>query len=104
MGRTSLLALRSLFLFCASTNPQRAASKLPPLPRSSIAAVLAARGALHLTEEQGPQLEKMDEQLEKANASGRSEIHLITHSESTPTPSEVSGGRRPGGAEHEPRG
>ena len=104
MGRISLLALGSLFLFCASTNPQRAASKLPPLPRSSIAAVLVARGELNLTEEQVHQLEKMDEQLEKANASVRSEIQRITQGESTPTPSGGSAGRRPGGAGRGRRG
>lgn len=105
MGRISLLALGSLFLFCASTNPQRAANQpLPPLPRSSIAAVLASRGELNLTEEQVHQLEKMDEQLEKANAPIRSEIQRMTQGESSPTQGGASAGRRAGGAGRSRRG
>src|SRR5260370_42033842 len=46
----------------------------------------------------------MDEQLEKANASVRSEIQRITQGESTPTPSGGSAGRRPGGAGRGRRG
>lgn len=103
MARISLLALGSLFLFCASTNPQKAANQaLPPLPRSSIAAVLAARGELKLTEEQVRQLERMDEQLEKANAPMRSEIQRLTQGE--PTPTQGSAARRVGGAGRGRRG
>ena len=100
MWRISLVAVGSLSVFCASANRERAAANksLAPLPHSSIAAVLAARGELNLTVEQLRQLEKMDEQLEKANAPMRSEIQRITQGESSPTQSGGSAGRRAGGA------
>ncbi|HXN42404.1 MAG TPA: hypothetical protein VN918_11480 [Myxococcaceae bacterium] len=106
MRRISLLALGSLFLFCANANRERAALNKPPppLPRSSIAAVLAARGELNLTVEQLGQLEKMDEQLEKANAPIRSEIQRLTQGGVTSNPAAGSTGRRAGGAGSRRRG
>jgi len=106
MRRISLLALGPLFFFCASSDRERAAaSKSPaPLPRSSIAAVLAARGELNLTAEQVGRLEKMDEQLEKANAPMRSEIQRLTQGGATSNQAGRLGGRRAGGAGSRPRG
>ncbi len=106
MWRISLVAVGSLSVFCASANRERAAANksLAPLPRSSIAAVLAARGELNLTVEQLRQLEKMDEQLEKANAPMRSEIQRVAQGEATSNQGGASTGRRAGGAGSRRRG
>src|SRR5262249_16790113 len=68
--RTILLVTAFLSVGCASHPPPPAASPpapLPPLPRSSIAAVLEHRDEVLLSDDQVRQLERIDQEREKAN-------------------------------------
>jgi len=76
-----MLAVRALVLLaviggCAGSqqSPPPPASALPALPRSSIAAILAHRAELALTEAQIGQLEARDDQLYRENASLRARL------------------------------
>jgi hypothetical protein len=65
------MASAALALSCATGQSERASSTakdLPPLPRSSIAAVLARRGELQLSDDQVHWLELRDQRLERDNA------------------------------------
>lgn len=73
------LALVAALAACASTpkpaaQPPAPASSLPPLPRSSIAAVVQHRGELGLTDEQVRQMEVRDQQRETEDAAIRDEL------------------------------
>ncbi|HEV3030900.1 MAG TPA: hypothetical protein VG319_04620 [Polyangia bacterium] len=75
----SLCGLEILFLAlvsCAHEKPPVPAdvASLPPLPRSSIAAVVQQRATLKLTDEQVRDLEALDQDREKANAAILAEV------------------------------
>ncbi|HTB58128.1 MAG TPA: hypothetical protein VLC06_09655 [Polyangia bacterium] len=74
------------------TNP----AALPPLPRSSIAAVILHRAELGLTDEQVGEMEQRDQQRERENAAVREEMEKKTQkgqsASSTSTPSGGGGG------------
>ena len=62
-----------LALACATSQPKGASttSAQPPLPRSSIAAVLQYKDELQLTDDQVRRLQELDDQLEQQNAALR---------------------------------
>lgn len=92
----STLPLVFLGLACASTQkPARNLADLRPLPRSSIAAVLAHAGELELTDDQKQKLEELDLQREKQAAAYRDEV---PKAEPKKGDASSSGGRR-GGSE-----
>src|SRR5262249_27323315 len=64
-----------LALGCATSQPKEAStpSPQPPLPRSSIAAVLQHKDELQLTDDQARRLQELDDQLERQNAALRQE-------------------------------
>ena len=77
MRRAALFIVVSaafLALGCATSQPKQAstASSQPPLPRSSIAAVLQHKDELQLTDDQVRRLQELDDQLERQNAALRS--------------------------------
>ncbi len=103
MVRTSfgiVLSVALLPLACA-TSPQKATppASQPPLPRSSLAAVLEHRRELELTDEQVRRLQDLDNQLERANAAIRQEAdQRKTKSQSLSRPPRGgTGGRSRGG-------
>ena len=67
----------ALFSTACASSPQRPAAGAtppePPLPRSSIAAVLQHKGELQLSEEQVRRLQDLNDQLERQNAALRQE-------------------------------
>jgi len=77
---------------CAATNPKPSPSpstaELPPLPRSSIAAVLEHRAELELTDEQIRRLQELDDRLDKENAAIRKNV---TQNKEPPTQMERGG-------------
>jgi len=60
---------------CGSQPPPPAAADLPPLPRSSIAAVLLHRDELALSDEQVHALQQIDEQLADRVAEIKDRVH-----------------------------
>ena len=76
MGRAtvSIVAAAAFLAFaCATSQPKGASttSPQPPLPRSSIAAVLQHKDELQLTDDQVRRLQELDDQLEQQNAALR---------------------------------
>jgi hypothetical protein len=89
LSRT-LTFLGSAVLACTTVDPRESAAAiaaLPPLPRSSIAAVLEHRADLSLTDEQVKKLQDLDDQLEQDNSALRRQLAL----------------QRPDGGTHEKR-
>jgi hypothetical protein len=72
----ALFALVPLLLACAHEKPSAPVDvgSLPPLPRSSIAAVVQQRAKLALTDDQVRDLEELDQAREKANAAILDEV------------------------------
>ena len=62
------------FLSCATPPKPATANPLPPLPRSSIAALLESRVELQLTDAQVTELSTMDEELERVQAPLREQL------------------------------
>ena len=70
-----VLSVALLPLACATSPPKAKSDTQPPLPRSSIAAVLEHRRELELSVEQVRRLQDLDDQLERANAAIRQEAN-----------------------------
>src|SRR5215813_685856 len=75
--RSSIVVCAALFSTACASSPQRPAAGAtppePPLPRSSISAVLQHKGELQLSEEQVRRLQDLNDQLERQNAALRQE-------------------------------
>jgi|SRR6202158_1473384 len=70
-----VLSVALLPLACATSPPKAKSDTQPPLPRSSIAAVLEHRRELELSDDQVRRLQNLDDQLERANAAIRQEAN-----------------------------
>jgi hypothetical protein len=105
--KTPLIGFTLLTLSCASNKSERASpgtKDLPPLPRSSIAAVLAHRAELHLSEDQVQWLQSRDDRLEKDNAAIREAMaqrkKQLGHGETDPFGAGMGAGSRGGRGGH----
>jgi hypothetical protein len=105
IGVGFIFALALLLGACASPPPPpqpiapapNNEAALPPLPRSSIAAVVLHRAELGLTDEQVGQMEQRDQQREGENAAVRAEMEKKGQS-GPAAPSSTSGAGSGGGA------
>jgi hypothetical protein len=85
MTRAWPSALLFLALACAhaqsqpASTPETSSLAMLPLPRSSLAAVIAHRGDLDLTAEQVDRLQKRDEELEREQATLRAALEHRQH-------------------------
>lgn len=90
-----VLFTMSLFAASCAANPKPSPSPpadLPPLPRSSIAAVLEHRAELELTDEQVRRLQQLDEKLQQENAAIRKELAQGKQASGQPAPDGSAGG------------
>ncbi len=76
LAACALLLLASALAACAHEKPSAPVdvASLPPLPRSSIAAVVQQRTKLGLTDDEVRDLEELDQAREKANAAFMDEV------------------------------
>jgi len=101
--RSSIVVCAALFSTACASSPQRPAAGAtppePPLPRSSIAAVLQHKGELQLSEEQVRRLQDLNDQLERQNAALRQEADKKKAGGQPPSNAlqPVMGGRSRGG-------
>src|SRR5260370_23422326 len=94
-----VISVALLPLACATSPPKATPpASQPPLPRSSIAAVLEHRRELELSDEQVRRLQNLDDQLERANAAIRQEANQKQTSQPVSrAPRGGMGGRSRGG-------
>jgi type IV secretory pathway VirB10-like protein len=97
-----VISVALLPLACATSPPKATPpASQPPLPRSSIAAVLEHRRELELSDEQVRRLRNLDDQLERANAAIRQEANQKQTSQPVSrAPRGGMGGRSRGGMGH----
>jgi hypothetical protein len=72
--RSWLPALAAIAVGCASAPLPPPSAPLPPLPRSSIAAVLDHRGELKLSDDQVQRLSELDDELDRENRAIHEEV------------------------------
>jgi len=98
--RAVTVAVALVALSCATSAPRSSPAVEPPLPlpRSSIAAVLASRGELGMSEQQVSALEELDAKLERTDAPLREELRAHHEAKKGPARPEGRGGQgMPGG-------